>query len=84
MRVWLAGRQVEGDAALVTDPQESVQLHFAVRPFFARLACLPARPDTPQIARAVNADRMLVRISLRPHRSYETALETGAVKTQRA
>lgn len=44
MRVWLSGTRVEGDAAPVTDPQESVQLHhtmFEVRPFFARLAGLP-------------------------------------------
>ncbi len=66
--VWLAGRQVAGDATLVTDPQESVQLHttmFEVRPLFARLAGLPARPGPTQIAAAVNAGRVLVRIRLR-------------------
>lgn len=64
----LAGRPVVGDATLVTDPQESVQLHttmFEVRPFFARLAGLPARPGAGQIAAAVNAGRVLVRIRLR-------------------
>jgi hypothetical protein len=67
-QVWLAGRQVAGDAMLVTDLQESVQLHttmFEVRPFFARLAGLPTRPEASEIARAVNAGRMLVRIRLR-------------------
>jgi deazaflavin-dependent oxidoreductase (nitroreductase family) len=68
MHVWLAGKQVVGDATLVTDPLESVQLHatlFEVRPFFARLAGLRARPAEPLIARAVNAGRVLVRIRLR-------------------
>jgi hypothetical protein len=67
-QVWLAGRQVAGDATLVTDPRESVQLHaimFEARPFLARLAGLPARPGEIQIARAVNAGRMLVRIRMR-------------------
>jgi hypothetical protein len=66
--VWLAGRQVAGVATLVTDPQESVQLHttmFEARPFFARLAGLPVRPNGDQIAVAVNAGRVLVRIRLR-------------------
>jgi deazaflavin-dependent oxidoreductase (nitroreductase family) len=66
--VWLAGRQVAADATLVTDPQESVQLHttmFEARPFFARLAGLPARPGPTQIAAAVHAGRVLVRIRLR-------------------
>ena len=52
----------------MTDLQESVQLHttmFEVRPFFARLAGLPTRPEASEIARAVNAGRMLVRIRLR-------------------
>jgi len=67
MHVWLAGKQVGGDATLVTDPLESVQLHatlFEVRPFFARLAGLRARPEEALIARAVNAGRVLVRIRL--------------------
>jgi Domain of unknown function (DUF385). len=67
--VWLAGRQVTGDATVVTDQKESIQLHtlmFKVMPFFAMLAGLPARPAESQIARAVNAGRMLVRIKLRP------------------
>jgi deazaflavin-dependent oxidoreductase (nitroreductase family) len=66
--VWLAGRQVAGDATPVTNPQESVRLHitmFEVRPFFARLAGLPARPGPTQIAAAINAGRVLVRIRLR-------------------
>jgi deazaflavin-dependent oxidoreductase (nitroreductase family) len=70
MRVWLAGTPVEGGAALVTDAEESVQLHatmFEVRPIFARLAGLPARPTRKQIARAVDAGRVLVRIRLRDH-----------------
>lgn len=69
IRVWLAGRQVVGDATLVTDRQESVQLHaamFEARPFFARLAGLPPRPGRPQIAAAVDAGRTLVRIRLGP------------------
>jgi len=56
-----------GDATLVTDRQESVRLHaamFEARPFFARLAGLPARPGRSQIAAAVNAGRTLVRIRL--------------------
>ncbi|HTE66272.1 MAG TPA: nitroreductase/quinone reductase family protein [Candidatus Binatia bacterium] len=68
MRVWLAGRLVAGEASLVTDAEESIQLHaemFEVRPIFARLAGLPARPTRPQIARAVDAGRVLVRIHLR-------------------
>ena len=68
MRVWLAGRQVEGDAAMVTDAEDSVQLHtsmFEIRPIFARLAGLPAKPTREQIAMAVNAGRVFVRISLR-------------------
>lgn len=68
MRVWLAGRQVEGDASPVTDAEESIQLHtsmFEVRPIFAQLAGLPARPTRQQIARAVDAGRVLVRIRLR-------------------
>ena len=74
MRAWLSGAPVEGDAVLVTDPQESVQLHatmFEVRPFFARLAGLPSRPAAPQIARAVNAGRVLVRIRLRRERTED-------------
>ncbi|MDQ2941645.1 MAG: nitroreductase/quinone reductase family protein [Chloroflexota bacterium] len=68
MHVWLAGKQVVGDAAPVTDSLESAQLHatlFQVRPFFARLAGLPPRPGGPVIARAINAGRVLVRIRLR-------------------
>lgn len=68
MRVWLSGTRVEGKAAPVTDPQESVRLHFAmfeIRPFFARLAGLPPRPSAPEMARSVEAGRMLVRIGLR-------------------
>jgi len=38
---------------------------FEVRPFFARLAGLPARPGPTQIAAAINAGRVLVRIRLR-------------------
>jgi deazaflavin-dependent oxidoreductase (nitroreductase family) len=78
--VWLAGKQVVGDAALVTDPVESVQLHatlFEVRPFFARLAGLPARPGDSQIARAVNAGRVLVRIRLRLGDSTATSGPSG-------
>lgn len=69
MRVWLAGTPVDADALPVTDPQESVRLHatmFEVRPFFARLAGLPSRPTAAQIARAVDAGRVLVRIRQRP------------------
>lgn len=76
MHVWLAGKQVVGDATLVTDPSESVQLHatlFEVRPFFARLAGLPASPEEPVIARAVNAGRVLVRIRLRLRDSTPTS-----------
>lgn len=68
MQVWLAGKQVDGDATLVTDPQESVRLHetmFEIRPFFARLAGLPAEPGAPEIAMAVSAGRVIVRITLR-------------------
>jgi hypothetical protein len=66
-QVWLAGRQIAGDATLVADLQESVQLHatmFEIRPFFARLAGLPARPGATQIAAAIKAGRVLVRIRL--------------------
>jgi hypothetical protein len=66
--VWLGGRKVPGDATVVTDPQESVQLHttmFEAKPFFARLAGLPEKPGEAQIATAVDAGRMLVRIRLR-------------------
>jgi hypothetical protein len=69
MRLWLAGTQVEGDASVVTDLEESVKLHtsmFQARPFFARLAGLPARPGGLQIAEAVNAGRVFVRIKLLP------------------
>jgi hypothetical protein len=68
MRVWLSGMRVEGEAAPVTDPQESVRLHlamFEIRPFFARLAGLPPRPSRPEIAGSVEAGRVLVRIRLR-------------------
>lgn len=78
--VWLAGRQVVGDAAVVTDRQESVELHttmFEVRPFYARLAGLPARPAGTQIAKAVNAGRVLVRIRLRFGISTPTGDETA-------
>jgi deazaflavin-dependent oxidoreductase (nitroreductase family) len=78
IRVWLAGRQVVGDATLVTDRQESVQLHaamFEARPFFARLAGLPPRPGRPQIAAAVDAGRTLIRIRLRPGVSSATGDE---------
>jgi hypothetical protein len=76
MHVWLAGKLVVGDATLVTDPLESVRLHatlFEVRPFFARLAGLPARPGEPLIARAVNAGRVLVRIRLHLRDSTATS-----------
>jgi hypothetical protein len=66
--VWLEGRQVAGDATVVTDPHDSVQLHttmFEAKPFFARLAGLPGKPGESQIATAVNAGRMLIRIRLR-------------------
>jgi deazaflavin-dependent oxidoreductase (nitroreductase family) len=75
MRVWLAGTPVEGTAALVTDAQESVQLHttmFEARPLFARLAGLPGRPAAHQIATAVNAGRVFVRIKLRLGISTQT------------
>jgi hypothetical protein len=67
MGVWLGGHHSFGDAVLVTDVAESVQLHasmFEARPIFARLAGLPARPTPDQIERAVNAGRVLVRIRL--------------------
>ncbi|HYM52202.1 MAG TPA: nitroreductase/quinone reductase family protein [Candidatus Dormibacteraeota bacterium] len=68
MRVWLAGTPVEGEATLVRDTPESVQFHttmFEARPLFARLAGLPGRPAPDQIARAVSAGRVFVRIKLR-------------------
>ena len=68
MRVWRAGRRVGGEGALVTDEEESVQLHasmFEARPLFALLAGLPARPTRQEITRAVEAGRVLVRIRLR-------------------
>jgi deazaflavin-dependent oxidoreductase (nitroreductase family) len=67
MGVWLGGRHRSGAAGLVTDVAESVQLHasmFEVRPIFAQLAGLPARPNPDQIERAVNAGRVMVRIRL--------------------
>jgi deazaflavin-dependent oxidoreductase (nitroreductase family) len=72
MGVWLGGRRTDGDARVVTDVAESVQLHatmFEVRPIFALLAGLPARPTSDQIARAVRAGRVLVRIHLHKGRS---------------
>jgi hypothetical protein len=68
MRVFLSGTRVEGEGAPETALQESVQLHmrmFQIRPFFARLAGLPPRPSPPDVVRAVEAGRVLVRIKLR-------------------
>ena len=68
-QVWLRGRQVTGQATVVTDQADSIQKHslmFKVMPFFAVLAGLPARPAETQIASAVSAGRTLVRIKLRP------------------
>jgi hypothetical protein len=82
IRVWLAGRQVVADATLVTDRQESVQLHaamFEARPFFARLAGLPSSPGKAQIAAAIDAGRTLLRIRLRAI-STATGDEQGEVK----
>lgn len=76
MRMWLAGREVEGVATLVTDPAESVQLHatmFEVRPLFARLAGLPSSPSAAEIERSIRSGRVLVRIKLRRRVSNPSA-----------
>ncbi|MDP9467838.1 MAG: nitroreductase/quinone reductase family protein [Chloroflexota bacterium] len=69
VRLWLAGGEVAGSATPVTDPAESAELHaalFSARPLFARLAGLSARPARSQIAAAIKAGRMFVRITLQP------------------
>jgi deazaflavin-dependent oxidoreductase (nitroreductase family) len=79
MRVWLAGREMAGDATLVTDPAESVPIHaamFEVRPLFARLAGLPTRPSAAVIEKSVKAGRVLVRIKL--SRAESTELHNGS------
>jgi deazaflavin-dependent oxidoreductase (nitroreductase family) len=67
----IAGRAWTGTATLLTDREECIAVHtrlFRERPFFRRLAGLPAAPgggaDPADVARAVDAGRMLVRIDL--------------------
>jgi hypothetical protein len=69
VRIWLRGLCIDGLAEPVLDQAESVRLHasmFEAKPFFARLAGLPARPTTSEIEQSVRAGRVLVRISLAP------------------
>jgi hypothetical protein len=65
--IWLRGSRREGLAEPVLDQSESVRLHatmFEAKPFFARLAGLPARPTATEVERSVRAGRVLVRVSL--------------------
>jgi deazaflavin-dependent oxidoreductase (nitroreductase family) len=71
VRLLIAGRSRTGTATPVTDREERIAVHarlFRERPFFRRLAGLPAAPgggaDPADVARAVDAGRMLVRIDL--------------------
>ena len=71
VRVRLAGRERAGWAVPLVDRDESVAEHarlFRERPFFRRLAGLPGGPsggaDRADVARAVDAGRVLVRIDL--------------------
>jgi deazaflavin-dependent oxidoreductase (nitroreductase family) len=71
VRLRIAGRSRTGMAVPLTDREESIAGHarlFRERPFFRRLAGLPAAPgggaDPADVARAVDAGRMLVRIDL--------------------
>jgi deazaflavin-dependent oxidoreductase (nitroreductase family) len=69
VRIWLRGAAHEGLAKPVLDEAESVRLHatmFEAKPFFARLAGLPARPTTSEIEQSVRAGRVLVRVSMPP------------------
>ena len=69
VRIWLKGARHEGTAQPVLDRAESVRLHatmFRAKPFFARLAGLPARPTASEIERSVAAGRVLVRVSRAP------------------
>ena len=67
VRIWVAGRRRDGLAEPVVDRAESVRLHaemFRTRPFFARLAGLPARPTRGEIEQSVGAGRVLVKVSV--------------------
>jgi hypothetical protein len=71
VRLRLAGHSRTGTATPITDREESIAVHarlFRERPFFRRLAGLPAAAgggaDPADVARAVDAGRMLVRIDL--------------------
>jgi deazaflavin-dependent oxidoreductase (nitroreductase family) len=67
VRIWLKGAPHDGLAEPVLDRAESVRLHsllFEAKPFFARLAGLPARPTASEIERSVGAGRVLVRVSV--------------------
>ena len=71
VRLLIAGRSRTGTATPLTDREESIAVHarlFRERPFFRRLAGLPAAPGggayPADVARAVDAGRMLVRIGL--------------------
>ena len=74
VRIWVRGVRRDGLAEPVVDQAESVRLHatmFRAKPFFARLAGLPARPTTSAIEQTVRAGRVLVRVSLDPDRSTD-------------
>lgn len=71
VRLLIAGRSRSGTATPVTDREECIAVHarlFRERPFFRRLAGLPASPGggayPSDVARAVDAGRMLIRIAL--------------------
>jgi deazaflavin-dependent oxidoreductase (nitroreductase family) len=74
VRIWVRGARRDGLAEPVVDQAESVRLHatmFLAKPFFARLAGLPAEPTTSEIEQTVRAGRVLVRVSLDPDRSTD-------------
>jgi hypothetical protein len=71
VRLLIAGRSWTGTATPLTDREECIAVHaslFRERPFFRRLAGLPAAPGggayPTDVARAVDAGRMLVRVEL--------------------
>ena len=71
VRILLRGRWHRGRAVAVTGRDESIGEHarlFRSRPFFRRLAGIPAGPrggpDPAMLARSVDAGRTLVRIEL--------------------
>jgi deazaflavin-dependent oxidoreductase (nitroreductase family) len=76
VRIRVRGARREGLAEPVLHIAESVRLHaemFRARPFFARLAGLPARPTSGEIEQSVGAGRVLVRLSVaRPSDSSDS------------